>query len=337
MKQMKEVSISFNNKGYDGFIDFIKAYSIICVLFGHTFGFLLDKVAYCAWAGMQVPYFILVQTFHCYKKERPSTNLPKVMCRVMLPFLVLEIITFGIALLAGNDIEGLFGIALKVGGYGPGSYFPWIYLQVAVLLPLFSQILNRFNNITSFLIFILLSEGFELFFSYVNISEEAYRLLFPRYLFLLYLGWLWAKEGVKINRLTLLLSLLSLATVIYFEYFSINDEPWFYSTGFKYHRWPCYFFVSFGLTALLYTIWNKLRAYEYISRFVKSLASASYEIFLVQMSLLFLFHTQTLFFIQNVIVRYLLWVLIVWIISLFGGLFLNRIIFFINGKLPKAK
>jgi len=62
--------ITFNTKGYDGFIDFIKAYAIICVLIGHTLIPYLHDIGYCIWAGMQVPLFILVQSFHGYKKER---------------------------------------------------------------------------------------------------------------------------------------------------------------------------------------------------------------------------------------------------------------------------
>lgn len=75
------MTISFNTKGYDVFIDFIKAYAIMCVLFGHTFLW-LDKVGYGVWAGMQVPLFILVQAFHWYKKDKPVINFVKILKRV---------------------------------------------------------------------------------------------------------------------------------------------------------------------------------------------------------------------------------------------------------------
>ena len=91
-------SIVFNTKGHDSFIDFIKAYAIVCVLIGHSC-LPLSKMAYGVWAGVQVPLFILIQSFHCYKNEKPSVKIGKIMKRVFLPFLLIEIIVFIFALL----------------------------------------------------------------------------------------------------------------------------------------------------------------------------------------------------------------------------------------------
>lgn len=93
-------AISFNTKGYDPFIDFLKAYAILCVTLGYSL-LPLSKIGYAAWAGMQVSLFILIQAFHCYKKDGYKVNIGKVFRRVMLPFLVLEIIVFSSALLFG--------------------------------------------------------------------------------------------------------------------------------------------------------------------------------------------------------------------------------------------
>lgn len=112
---MKTTTIQFNTKGHDEFIDFIKAYAILCVLFGHTFGMALDYVAYGVWAGMQVPLFILIQTFHGLKKESVTFNFAKVFKRVLLPFFLVEVLTFIIAAVVGakerNELimSGLIG------------------------------------------------------------------------------------------------------------------------------------------------------------------------------------------------------------------------------------
>ena len=99
--------ITFDKAGHDDFIDFIKAYAILCVLFGHTFLW-LDKVAYDVWAGMQVPLFILVQMFHGYKKEKLIFSFLKVFKRVLLPFFIVESITFVLALMThGVDCKSL--------------------------------------------------------------------------------------------------------------------------------------------------------------------------------------------------------------------------------------
>ena len=84
--------IVFVKNGYDPFIDFIKAYAIICVLIGHTIPY-SELWGYGLWAGMQVPLFILIQSFHFFKREANSVSIKKIFNRVLLPFLVVEILT----------------------------------------------------------------------------------------------------------------------------------------------------------------------------------------------------------------------------------------------------
>lgn len=319
------VTITFNTKGYDGFIDFIKAYAIICVLFGHTFLW-LDKVAYGTWAGMQVPLFVIIQTFHSLKKDNVTFKLKKVLKRVLLPFIFLEIITFIIALCLGcYDCHTLLRMAMG-GGFGPGAYFPWVYVQIAILLPLFSYLLERCGKILSLIVFLLICEGSEFMFSYMEIPENLYRLLAMRYVFLIYLGWLWVREGIVINWQTMLLSLISLTAIIYFEYFSVDDEPWFFTTGFSFHRWPCYFFVAYVFSMILNVLWKFLSQNKAIRQIVKKLSVSSYEIFLIQMSLIFLVQPDSFRFISSEIVIYGVWVVFIWVTSVSCGVLLNKIL-----------
>ena len=90
---IKAKTVSFNKIGYDPFIDFIKAYAIVCVLIGHTLP-LQDYWGYGLWAGMQVPLFVLVQAFHCFKKETPDINLKKIFLRVGLPYILVQSIYY---------------------------------------------------------------------------------------------------------------------------------------------------------------------------------------------------------------------------------------------------
>ena len=98
---MKVKTITFNKTGYDPFFDFIKAWAIICVIFGHTFPY-LNQVGYSLWLGIQVPLFILIQVFHSYKNDTSKINLAKIFSRVFLPFVICEIIVFTIALGLGG-------------------------------------------------------------------------------------------------------------------------------------------------------------------------------------------------------------------------------------------
>ena len=319
--------ITFDSKGHDTFIDFIKAYAILWVLIGHTITH-HNWIAYGVWGGMQVPLFILVQAFHSYKKDTTQLNWSRLMHRIILPFLVVTILTFGVIvtarLISGHPINDIIIAGIKNGGYGPGSYFPWIFVQVAFLLPIFARFFKKMSKGWSVLIIIFICEGLEILCSLVNMPEFLYRLLAIRYLFLLYLGWQWVKEGIQINTKMIVLSILSLATIVYFEYFSANDEPWFFNTGFTTHRWPCYFFVANGFTALLYAFWSWLKSNNLISKWVKLLAASSYEIFLIQMAFLSLWNFIDASLPIDPHLKLMLRFVLCWTISIGLGISLNR-------------
>ena len=65
--------LTFNTKGYDPFIDFIKAYAILCVLLGHFLSS-SNNVLYPIWGGNQVPLFVAVQCFHYMKNTPPPST-----------------------------------------------------------------------------------------------------------------------------------------------------------------------------------------------------------------------------------------------------------------------
>lgn len=319
------MTITFNTKGYDGFIDFIKAYAILCVLFGHTFLW-LDKVAYGVWAGMQVPLFILVQSFHFFKKKDVKVDISRIMKRVVIPFVVVELLIFAASIAIGaSDVNSLVSYGIRWGGYGPGSYYPWIFVQVALLLPLCGVLLKRSNPLYALLVLLVVSELTEMLFSVMHLSDNIYRLLAVRYLLLFFFGWQWAKGNLKLNWATTVLAVISLIALGYFEHFSVDNEPWFYTTGFPFHRWPCYFWLTYGLIPLLYLAWNYIKSCKPIETAVKSIAGCSYEIFLIQMALIFLFKKEDLGFLTGTI-QYIVWVAIIWTVSIWGGYHTKRLL-----------
>ena len=314
--------IHFNKSGYDPFIDFIKAYAIVCVLIGHTLP--VTYLGYGLWAGMQVPLFILIQTFHFYKKEGTRLNIKKLIQRVLLPFVIIGILEFFALCFINTDckykqlvLKGL----LNGGGYGPGSYFPVIYIQIALFLPCFRFLINRLNRLQLTCFFLIIAEGMEVLCSLIEMPEWLYRLLAIRYLCLILLGWFWVKNGITLNRKMIILSIVSALTIIYFEYVAvylhINNEPWFFNTAWTFHRWPCYYFCANGLVYLLYIIWQRLHKTEWINRCIKELAKSSYEIFLMQMC--------ACYAISILNMSGFVGVLVVWTISIVGGIVFNRI------------
>ena len=334
-------TVTFNKEGYDPFIDFIKAYAIICVLIGHTLPF-ADYWGYGLWAGMQVPLFILVQAFHYLKKDTPKIDYKKIFLRVVLPYLLVQSFALIYLLSAAPALSYLF---FKDGGVGPGSYYPWIFIQIALLLPFAKKWLDKSNvdKTKVLIIFLVVCESFEILFSIINLPDELYRLLAVRYIFLIYLAWIWVKEGVVINKQTTLLSALSFMAIIYFEYFSVDDEVLFYNTAWKFHRWPCYYFVANWGVYLLRKLYEQLCGKTYIMRPIKLLARCSYEIFLIQMLILFFYpiygHLITGGIdnqINSVVIQLLLKIVLVFTLSIYLGyyynLYYNKFVCILNKK-----
>lgn len=316
--------VLFNKAGYDPFIDFIKAYAIICVLIGHTFPS-LDKIGYAFWAGMQVPLFILVQSFHTLKKKSPQLSFKKIFWRVLAPFILVETILFVFLPFiypGAYNYRDLFHEYLEGFGIGPGSYYPWIYIQIAVLLPIAKWLIKRLTNYQLLLLFLLVCEGTEIVSSLIHVSDDVYRLLAYRYFFLIYLGWVWVNKGIRINVYTIFMSLLSFLTIFYFLYISNNDEPFFFNTSWNCHRWPCYYFVAIGGTYLLFLLYNLFCKQKRALNTIKVLAKCSYEIFLIQMVLCVI--CPYFNFIPIEFLRVILRIIIIFGLSIFGGFYFNK-------------
>lgn len=212
---MAAKALTFNKTGYDPFIDFLKAYSIICVIIAHIlpaefYKYLLFQI----YGDMQVPMFVLIQVFHAYKKGvKPKLNWSSLLKRIFLPFVAIQAIIIVFKALTGGGI--LWSSLLVSGGFGPGSYYMWIYLQIAFLLVVIWPWLKKLSIKKALLVFLIISIGFELLFSFINLPDWLYRLLCVRYLFLIPLGMIWIEKGVEINRKTIVLSVLSIAAVLF--------------------------------------------------------------------------------------------------------------------------
>lgn len=316
---MKGQTITFNKTGYDPFVDFLKAYSIICVVIAH----ILPPQAYRyvlfdVWGDMQVPMFVLIQVFHAYKKGvAPKLNWSSLLKRIILPFVAIQAVIIAFKALTGGDI--LWTSFLKSGGFGPGSYYIWIYLQIAVLLVIIWPWLKKFSAKQAFGAFLVVSIGFEVLFSFIDFPGWLYRLLCVRYLFLIPLGMVWIEKGVELNRKTVVLSVLSIIAVLFFVFTKYDLDPFFYNTEWETHRWICYFYLPILLTYGLYLVWNKFKKAAWIESATKWTAARSYEIFLAQMAVFACFSVSVLTSVPNNFVRFVIWASITFIFSLLLG------------------
>lgn len=316
--------VIFNKVGHDLFIDFVKAYCILVVVFCHGFLY-LKEVGYSIW-GVQIPLFLLIQVFHCYKRPPKPVNWKSIIKRILLPFLVIEFFILCIQFFTGNSgYRSLFFNILCRGGYGPGSYYPWIFIQMAILIPIMRSICDRLGKCKSLCFFLVISECIEIICSLISLPDNVYRLLCLRYIMLIWFGWIWAKEGIKLNVIIIVVSVLSLCTNVYLEYYNKSCEPWLYETGWATHRWPCYFWASFLFVGILYKAYKIAIKSNKIKKAIKELAAASYEIFLVQMAYYSLVRPNYLFFIKQTDVKMGLCLILAFIISIAGGIIMRKI------------
>lgn len=272
---------------YDPFIDFLKAYSIICVVLAHCLPpILCDYSAFAVWGSAQVPLFLLIQVFHVYKKDdKTSVNIRKLFARIILPFIILQIFIIGLfCLISSDSVLYVVNKAIVGGGKGPGSYYFWIYLQFAFLLPLLRGLLKRITMRDCYLFFIAICIGFDVLCSLIDLPEELYRLLAIRYLFLICLSMEWIRQGICLNVKKTLLSIFSISVVLYFYYFNPDLEPFIFNTNWAIHRWMCYFYISSLLVMLLRIIYKKIIRFNKIRELFLEFGRSSYEIYLIQMA-----------------------------------------------------
>lgn len=123
---------------------------------------------------------------------------------------------------------------------------------------------------------------------YFSISDNylLWQWVCFRYLFLIYLGYIIAKDGIRLNRTNILMSFLSAVAILVFYYGNFDFSLFFYNNPWRIYRWPSYIYVAFLLIFILF----KLQLYlpqSFMAYFMK-MGRASYEIFLFQM-LVFVF------------------------------------------------
>ena len=134
---------TLNRPGYDPFIDFLKGICIIFVIINHCMPVkVMEYTAFFFWGVSAVPIFLIIQVFHAYKKgvNNATINYRRLWKKIIYPFLICELTIFIIVSVRHQHTDFSVYISdaislIKYGGYGPGAYYPWIYIQFALILP----------------------------------------------------------------------------------------------------------------------------------------------------------------------------------------------------------
>lgn len=290
------LEVKLNNAGYDPFIDFMKGMCIVWVVLTHSIPYEWQQlIGFPFWGAQAVPLFLLIQGYHYFKKDTPpSFNWAKLFKRIVVPFAIAQAIILASIFIdyycfhSGRLTTPIVDW-MRSGGDGPGSYYFWIYLQFALLLPCVGWVQRRIN-MPSWgwaIVFVVISELLEIICSVTNIPDRFYRLCAFRYVFLIYGGYLWAKDGIKMNWKTALLSVISIIAIYLLQYKQLTFEPWIFSTAWTYFHWFCYFWVMFGLANLTNVLFKT--GGGRFAQIIQYIGKYSYEIFIFQMLVFYFF------------------------------------------------
>ena len=301
------ILMTFDTSSYDLSIDFIKGLCILLVVWTHCFGDIISNFLFFdLWGYPAVPLFLLIQVFHAYKKGTENVkkvSIKKLWERIIMPFAILMVVTLAIRLaFSPHTAIETIKTSIKEGGYGAGSYYPYIYVEFALLLPLLITVFQKIKSkMTLGAVFIVTSIVLEIFCNLVNMPVWLYRLLCFRYFFIVYLGWLLVEKSLKINKLTIVLSILSAIAILYarfighqFSHFPDNIRniliPIFNQdfTPFVYPAWPqahwfCYIWDCYLYLFIVLMLYKFVSKYEKISKLFQQIGKYSYDIFLFQM------------------------------------------------------
>ena len=168
--------IEFKRNEYDPQIDYIKGICILFVIWTHCIS--RDELGYMLfpyWGDTAVPIFLLIQVFHYYKKEI-NVRMPsaiKLWKRILRPFIIMIALMFLVQFfIYYNVTNGSFSPSLYWDKRGPGSYYIFIYLEFALIIPLFAPLFKKLSINWLFIIFILLSQLAEVFYNVQTIFIE---------------------------------------------------------------------------------------------------------------------------------------------------------------------
>lgn len=183
--------------------DYLKTFAIILVIVTHAFYY--NEVSavpgiFPYMVDMAVPIFMIISGYVntiSYAKnvenEFEISTFIKYISARLIPIYVPYIILFLFEMILMYFIQGrIVGLhesiySFLTGGWGPGSYYVCMMLQLIICFPFF-YFLIRQNTIRGSLIILGAQFAFELLVPYTHMPESLYRLIFVRYFVFVWSG-----------------------------------------------------------------------------------------------------------------------------------------------------
>lgn len=280
--------IQFHKTAHDPQIDFIKGLCIIFVVWTHCmYREELRAILFPYWGDTAVPIFLLIQVFHYFKKGT-ETRMPspiKLWKRIVWPFLAMLAAMFLFQYLLYYDVtQGAFSLSLYWDKRGPGSYYVFVYLEFALLLPLLAPLFRRLSVGWLFVLFLVLSQITETVCSLTQCPDSIYRITFFRYIFLIFLGYLLATKGITLNWQTIILGIIGMVFIFLFSYAGADMQPLFCTNlgNWPLCHWICYFYIACLFLGLLQWVYAKAGHFRPLAAIIEQIGVYSYQVYLFQ-------------------------------------------------------
>ena len=213
-------------------LDFLKGICIILVVITHYSWNDTQRVKFLFpfWIDIAVPIFMLITGYVyslSYNKSSssslrviytPKSIIIKIL-RYTIPFVPVFIAEVVLHIIFKGERHTIIQLVkdFVMGGYGPGSYYYPVMIQVVFIMPLIWYVINRYKE-KGLIITFIVNLIFEIVKNMIGLSDGLYRLLVFRYIFALSLG-CYSYYSPKINiKYFIISTIIGLSYLIVFNY-----------------------------------------------------------------------------------------------------------------------
>lgn len=273
-------------------IDYLKAVCVIMVIITHYDW--TDKIHgwFLFGINMAVPIFMLISGYNFtasglkkadgefLKMYQPDLMVPRIV-RFTGPFVFIYTLEIILKVAQGKEYSPLdvFGRFFE-GGYGPGSYYYPLMLQLLIVFPIIFCLVKKLGA-GGVILAAFLNFNYEIMIHMADVELDTYRLLIFRYLFLLALGcYLFFHVQGKI-RPWVLAAMFSVGFGYLYAIYYADYDPQLFTYWTRTSMMTA--FYIFPLVYLLFRYGMKIQIPGKAGEIMSGIGRASYHIFLVQM------------------------------------------------------
>jgi peptidoglycan/LPS O-acetylase OafA/YrhL len=294
---MKDVNSASGAKGSQGrnrlmAIDYLKAAAIIFVILDHILSKrMTENIWGPFWIDMAVPIFMILSGFtysmsadrHGISSIREYFNwkpMSAKLSRLLFPYAVTVALEVALFTLFKPKTLGALIKGIATGGWGPGSYYFPMLIQLLILFPVIFLLFRR-SPIAAVAASFIFHIGYDIFASTLPLSDVLYKLLIFRYTAFIAMGMVLYHYKDRVTDKIRLLAPLAALSALYI--WMCNYQGYIPSI---FSRWNTTslptIFLSFALVVL------GLRYLEaengsWLTNLACIIGRSSYHIFFVQM------------------------------------------------------